>query len=197
MKKLITLAIALIAIPTSAIAHIETWAEFDQRLEKQIADAKAKLPIDFKEPLDIKITNIEKNGKVIITTLETKGEFGWIAQAEAMGGVEKFKAQEQRSWAENALMVSGLKLAGRYRLRYRYVDNGKEVCTVDVSAIIITSMIRVDSPEYVPEPLPQELWNKSHEYEKYKKEGGYPPALTTEELHLIREFEKYRKKETQ
>lgn len=197
MKKLITLAIALIAIPTSAIAHIETWAEFDQRLEKQIADAKAKLPIDFKEPLDIKITNIEKNGKVIITTLETKGEFGWIAQAEAMGGVEKFKAQEQRYWAENALMVSGLKLAGRYRLRYRYVDNGKEVCTVDVSAIIITSMIRVDSPEYVPEPLPQELWNKSHEYEKYEKEGGYPPALTTEELHLIREFEKYRKKETQ
>jgi hypothetical protein len=58
-------------------------------------------------------------------------------------------------------------------------------------------MIMVDLPEYVPEPLPQELWNKSHEYEKYKKEGGYPPALTTEELHLIREFEKYRKKETQ
>ena len=209
MKKTITaiLAIALMAIPTSAMAHIESWAEYDQRLEKQIADAKAQLPISGKEedddiPFDMKITSIEKNGKVIITTLETKGEFGWIAMAEKMGGVEKFKAMMQRRWAGEALMLSGLELARRYTLRYRFVDNGKEVCTVDVSAMIIMSMIHDyrgldDLPEYVPEPLPQELFNKFNEYEKYKKEGGYPPALTTEELHLLREFEKYRKKETQ
>jgi hypothetical protein len=205
MKKTITviLAIALMAIPTSAMAHIESWAEYDQRLEKQIADAKAKLPIGGKEedddiPFDMKITSIEKNGKAIITTLETKGEFGWIAMAEKMGGVEKFKAMMQRKWAGEALMTSGLQLARRYTLRYRFVDNGKEVCTVDVSAMIIRVMISRyggldDLPEYVPEPLPLELINKFNEYEKYKKEGGYPPALTTEELHLIREYGKYKK----
>ena len=63
MKRTITviLAIALMAVPANAIAHIETWAEFDQRLEKQIADTKAKLPIDFKDgdddsPLDMMVT---------------------------------------------------------------------------------------------------------------------------------------------
>ena len=205
MKRTITaiLAISLMAIPTSAMAHIESWAEYDQRLEKQIADAKAKLPMKFgDDDFGMMMTDIEKSGKVIITTLETKGEFGWIAMAKAMGGVEKFKAMMQRRWAGEALMTSGLQLARRYTLRYRFVDNGKEVCTVDVSSMIIRSMIDDyrgldDWPEYVPEPLPHELWNKSHEYEKYKKEGGYPPALTIEELHLIREFEKYRKKETQ
>ena len=40
MKKTITaiLAIALMTIPTSAMAHIESWAEYDKRLEKQIAE---------------------------------------------------------------------------------------------------------------------------------------------------------------
>ena len=199
MKKTITaiLAIALMAVPASAIAHRESWAEYDQRLEKQIADMKPKLPIKSGDDASF-ITNIEKNGKVIIYTFETKGEFGWIAIAEKMGGVEKFKAMMQRKWAGEALMTSGLELARRYRLRYRFVDNGKEVCTVDVSAMIIRVMIMHfggldDLPEYVPEPLSMELLNKLNEYEKYKKEGGYPPALTTEELHLIREFEKYKK----
>ena len=50
-----------------------------------------------------------------------------------------------------------------------------------------------DLPEYEPEPLPGELINKAFEYEKYLEEGGYPPALTTEELHIIREFIKYKK----
>ena len=199
MKKTITaiLAIALTAIPTSAMPHRESWAEYDQRLEKQIADMKPKLPIKSGDDASF-ITNIEKNGKVIIYTFETKGEFGWIAIAEKMGGAEKFKAMMQRRWAGEALMTSGLELARRYTLRYRFVDNGKEVCTVDISAMIISVMIMNfggldDLPEYVPEPLPQELFNKFNEYEKYKKEGGYPPALTTEELHLIREFEKYKK----
>ena len=127
MKKTITaiLAIALMAIPTSAMAHRESWAEYDQRLEKQIADMKPKLPIKPGDGDDgFIMTNIEKNGKVIIYTFETKGEFGWIAIAEKMGGVEKFKAQQQRIWAREALMTSGLELARRYTLRYRFVDNG-------------------------------------------------------------------------
>lgn len=204
MKRTITviLAIALMAIPTSAIAHIETWAEYDQRLEKQIAELQDKLPMGDKEeddvPFDMKITKVEKRGKTIITTMETTGKHGWIAMAEEMGGVEKFKAMMQRRWARESLMLSGLEIARRYTLRYRFVDNGKEVCTVDVSAEIIMSMIMDfhgldDLPEYVPEPLPQELFNKFNEYEKYKKEGGYPPAMTPEELHLIREHEKYKK----
>ena len=113
----------------------------------------------------MKITSVEKNGKVIVTTLETKGEFGWIAMAEKMGGVEKYKAMMQRRWAGEALMTSGLQLARCYTLRYRFVDNGKKVCTVDVSKMIIRSMIDDyrgldDLPEYVPEPLPQERFNK-------------------------------------
>jgi hypothetical protein len=186
------------------MAHRESWAEYDQRLEKQIADMKPKLPIKSGGGDDVFIiTNIEKNGKVIIYTFETKGEFGWIAIAEKMGGVEKFKAMMQRRWAKEALMVSGLELARRYTLRHRFVDNGKEVCTVDVSAEIIMCMIMDyhdldDLPEYEPAPLPQELFNKFNEYEKYLKEGGYPPAMTPEELHKVREFIKYKKyKETQ
>ena len=158
---------------------------------------KPKLPIKSGDDASF-ITNIEKNGKVIIYTFETKGEFGWIAIAEKMGGAEKFKAMMKRRWAGEALMTSGLELARRYTLRYRFVDNGKEVCTVDVSAMIIRVMIMHfggldDLPEYVPEPLTGELINKFHEYEKYKKEGGYPPAMTPEELHIIREYGKYKK----
>jgi hypothetical protein len=198
MKKPITaiLAIALMAIPTSAIAHIESWAEYDQRLEKQYAEAKAKLPIKSgDDDLGFMVTDIEKNGKIITLTFENKGEFGWIAMAEEMGGVEKFKAQQQRYWASEALMTSGLELARRYTLRYRLVDNGKEVCTVDVSALIIKFMIMNDDGGYVPAPLEGEEIHKFYEYEKYKKEGGNSPALTSEELYKFREFEKYRKKE--
>lgn len=195
------LAFALVAISTNAIAHIETWAEYDQRLEKQIAEAQERLPIGKKDseiPFELNITGIEKVGKVIITTMETKGKHGWIEMAESMGGVEKFKASEQRRLAADALILDGLKLARRYTLRYRFIDDGKEVCTVDVSALIIGSMIydygdEGTWPEYVPEPLPEELFDKFSDYEKYKKEGGYPPAMTPEELHLIREFYKYRK----
>ena len=205
MKKTITaiLAIALMAVPASAIAHRESWAEYDQRLEKQIADTKAKLPMKPEDDdFGMMITDVEKNGKVIITTLETTGEFSWIAIAEGMGGVEKFKAMMQRRQVEDALLVNGNQLTRLYTLRWRYVDNGKEVCTVDVHKYIIISMIHNyrgsdDWPEYIPAPLPQELWKKRNDYEKYLREGGYPPDLTAEELHIIREFEKYRKKETQ
>jgi hypothetical protein len=203
MKKTITamLAIALMAIPTSAMPHRESWAEYDQRLEKQIADMKPNLPIKSGDGDDFfLIANIEKNGKVIIYTFETKGEFGWIAIAEKMGGAEKFKAMMQRRWAGEALMTSGLELARRYTLRHRFVDNGKEVCTVDVSAEIIRAMILSDYdpdsgdwPLYIPAPLSMELWEKSNAYEKYLKEGGYPVAMTAEELHKVREFIKYSK----
>ena len=125
---------------------------------------------------------------------ETKGKHGWIAMAEGMGGVEKFKAVTQRRQAQDALMTSGLQLARRYTLRYRFVDNGKEVCTVDVSALIIQSMIDMgEDVDYKPAPLTMEEFRKLGEYEKYLKDGGYPPAMTTEELHKIREFEKYKK----
>jgi hypothetical protein len=200
MRITVILAIALMAIPFSAMAHIETWAEYDQRLEKQIAEMQAKLPMgekDGDDSFDMKITSVKKNGKIITTTFETKDKYGWISMAEDMGGVEKFKAMEQRQQVKNALMVSGLQLARRYTLRFRYIDNGKEVCTVDVSAEIIYSMIDRhdydgdDWPEYHPAPLPQELWKKRDEYEKYLREGGYPPALTSEELYIIREFIKY------
>jgi hypothetical protein len=205
MKKTITaiLAIALIAIATSATAHRETWAEYDKRLEKEIAELQDKLPMGEKDDdTEMNITRVEKRGKTIITTMETKGKFGFIAVAENMGGVEKFKAMMQRRQVENALLVNGNELTRLYTLRWRYVDNGKEVCTVDVHKYIIISMIHDyrgsdDWPEYIPAPLPQELWKKSADYEKYLKEGGYPPALTAEELHIIREFEKYRKKDTQ
>jgi hypothetical protein len=92
-------------------------------------------------------------------------------------------------------MLSGLELARRYTLRHRFVDNGKEVCTVDVSAEIIMAMIMDydDWPRYIPAPLSMELWEKSNAYEKYLKEGGYPPAMTAEELHNVREFIKYKK----
>jgi hypothetical protein len=200
MKRTITviLAIALMAVPANAIAHIESWAEYDQRLEKQYAELQDKLPMGSKEEddisFDMKITSVEKNGKTIITTMETTGKHGWIAMAEDMGGVEKFKAQQQRYWAKESLMLSGLQLARRYTLRYRYVDNGKEICTVDVSAMIIQSMITdtMENADYKPEPLPMELWEKSNAYEKYLKDGGYPPAMTTEELHKVREFIKYK-----
>ena len=192
MKKTITaiLAIAFMVLPTNAMAQIETWAEYDKRLEKDIADTKAILPMG-EEDDDIILSDIEKRGKVIITTLESKGEISWIKLAESMGGVEKFKAMMQRQHAETDLMLRGVTLARGYTLRYRYIDKGKEVCTVDVSKKIIISMIKDDSPEYIVEPLPGELFKKSIEYEKYLKDGGYPPALTTEELHLIREFRRY------
>jgi hypothetical protein len=200
MKKTITviLAIALMAIPASAIAHIETWAEYDQRLEKQIAELQEHLPMGEKDDDLFSITSIEKNGKVITTTMETKGEFGWIVMVEDMGGVEKFKALQQRMMTEQALMIHGLQLARRYTLRYRFVDNGKEVCTVDVSLLIIFAMISDyndsdDLPEYMPAPLEEEESRKFWEYEKYLKDGGYPPVMTPEELHKFREFGKYKK----
>lgn len=199
MTKTITviLAIALIAIPASVIAHIESWAEYDQRLEKQMAEMQDKLPMGEKDD-EFRITSVEKNGKVITTTMETKGEFGWIAMAEDMGGVDKFKGLQQRLIAKDALMINGLELARRYTLRYRFVDNGKEVCTVDVSALIIMSMIienldTDDFPEYTPAPLEGKEINKYYEYEKYLKDGGYPPVMTTEELHKFREIEKHKK----
>ena len=175
MKKLITLAIALMAIPFSAIAHIESWAEYDKRLEKQIAELQDKLPMGEKDddiPLELQVTSVEKRGKTIITTLETKGIGGFIAVAENMGGVEKFKAMMQRRQVEDALLVNGNQLTRLYTLRWRYIDNGKEVCTVDVHKYIIISMIHNyrgsdDWPEYIPAPLPQELWKKSADYEKY------------------------------
>lgn len=201
MKKTITaiLAIALMAIPASATAHIETWAEYDKRLEKLIAELQNKLPKGEKDddiPFEMKLTSVEKRGKTIIATMETKGESGFIAMAENMGGVEKFKAMMQRRQVEYALFFQGLQLARLYTLRWRYVDNGKEVCTVDVHKHIIISMINNyggsdDWPEYIPASLPEELWKKRDDYEKYLKEGGYPPALTAEELHIIREFIKY------
>lgn len=195
------LAIVLMVIPASAIAHRESWAEYDRWLEKEFAKVQAQLPIiEEDDDFSLSITAIEKRGKTIITTMETKGKHGWIAMAEEMGGVERFKSMMQLRQTKDALMTSGLQLARRYTLRSRFVDNGKEVCTVDVSSLIIMSMImgnydpvKGDWPEYTPAPLPQELWEKSHEYEKLLKEGGYPPALTAEELHLIREMIKYRK----
>ena len=119
--------------------------------------------------------------------------------AEDMGGVEKFKALQQRHQVKDALGVSGLQLARRCTLRFRYVDNGKEVCTVDVNWLIIISMImdydfdEDDWPEYKPAGLEGEEINKFYEYEKYLKEGGYPPVMTTEELYKFREFGKYKK----
>ncbi len=202
MKSAITaiLAISLFAIPTSAMAHIETWAEYDQRLEKQIAEVQGELPIEEEiadSPLKLKMTSLEKRGKVIITTFETEGESGFIPMAESMGGVEKFKAMEQRRLVKDALMTSGLQLARRYTLRYRYIDGGKEVCTVDVSSLIIVVMIDknfdFDQPEYTPQPLTREELNKLFEYKKYLKGGGYPPAMTEEERHRVLEFFKYNK----
>ncbi len=208
MKKTITaiLAIALIAIPLSAIAHIETWAEYDQRLEKQIAEMQDKFPIGEKDDDGFKMyfTKVEKRGKVIISTLESTGKYGWLAMVKQMGGVERFKAHQQRYWAQQAMMLRGLQLARWYTLRYTYVDGGKQICTVDVNKFIIIGMImdhsyeENDWPKYVPEPLPQRLFKARDQYKKYLNEGGYPPAgLSEDDLHIIREFEKYRKKETQ
>lgn len=204
MKKytLTTLFICLLVgyVAAIAMAHMETSAEYDKRLEKEIAELQDHLPSggeDDDNPMKLQITKVEKRGRTIITTMETKGEWGWIAMAESMGGVEKFKAWMQRQYAEQALMVDGLRLDRNYTLRYRFVDNGKEVCTVDVNILIIQSMIsdydEDNPPEYHPTPLPQELWEKVDTYEKYLKEGGYPPDLTAEELHIIREFIKYKK----
>ena len=44
------------------MAHIESWAEYDQRLEEQIADAKAKLPMKYGDDDDIRsdqVNNLE------------------------------------------------------------------------------------------------------------------------------------------
>jgi len=208
MKKTITaiLAIMLLAIPLSAMAHIETWAEYDKRLEKQFADGKAKLPIKLEMGDDdgFIIGNLEKRGKVIITTMEIKGKSGWLAMVKEMGGVERFKAQQQRFWAERAIGASGLEIARRYTLRYIYVDGGKQICTVDVNWLIIKGMIMNYSddenywPKYYSEPLPQRLWEAHNQYKKYLYKGGYPPTgLSEDDLHIIREHEKYRKKDTQ
>lgn len=203
MKRTITviLAIALMAIPVNAIAHIETWSEYDQRLEKQIAEMQDKLPIVSKEegdiPFEMRITSVEKNGDIITTTMETKGEFGWLKMAEVIGGVEKFKMQQQRYWVRESLNVSGLQIARHYTLRYIYVDNGKEICIVDVNKFIImsiTDFVDIDNLEYVPTPLDVEEYRKFIDYEKYLKEGGYSPAgLTPEQIHKFREFSKYKK----
>ena len=129
-----------------------------------------------------------------------------LYMAEEMGGTGKVQSLHEQRNCRRKQCTYGKWLAACQTAIHcdsDIVDNGKEVCTVDVSAMIIRSMIGTygdedDWPEYEPEPLPLELWiTNLNEYEKYKKEGGYPPALTTEELHLIREFEKYRKKETQ
>ena len=210
MKKTITaiLAIALMAIPLSAIAHIETWAEYDKRLEKLIAEDQDKLPIKIGEKDDdgvnMRITKVVKRGKVIITTLDVTGKYGWIAMAKEMGGVERFKAQQQRILAERAIEVHGLKIVRWYTLRYIYVDGGKQICTVDVNRFIIMGMIMDipwegnDWPKYKPQPLPQRLWEAHNQYKKYLYKGGYPPAgLSEDDLHIIREYEKYRIKDTQ
>ena len=195
MKRTITviLAITLMAVPANTIAHVETWAEYDQRLEKQYAELQDKLPMGSKEEDLMIISSVEKNGKIITTTLETKRKYGWLKMAEGMGGVEKFKAQQQRYWARQALMTSGLELARRYTLRFIFVDNGKKIFTVDVNAFIIMSMI-MDDGNYVPAPLEEGEFRKFYEFEKYLKDGGYPPAgLTPEEIHKFREYFKYKK----
>jgi hypothetical protein len=198
MKRSISfiLAITLMAVPANSIAHKETWAEYDQRLEKEIAELQDELPMGSMEGDDsLKISKVEKNGKIISMTLETKGEFGWLAMAEEMGGLEKYKAQQQRYWVRQALVTSGLQLARRYTLRYIYVDNGKKIFSVDVSSFIIMSMVMNDDDyAYTPSPLEGEEMSKYDEYEKYLKDGGYPPAgLTPEEIHKFREFFKYKK----
>lgn len=108
------------------------------------------------------------------------------------------KAMAQLRQAVQALQASGLQIARLYTLRFIYVDNGKEVCTVDVNKHIIISMIwrnysEDNWPKYTPAPLQAELMQKQVEFEKHLNEGGYPPALTDEELHIIREFTKYKK----
>ena len=207
MKKTITitilLAIAILAVPITAIAHIETWAEFDQRLEKQISEAQDKLPIiegDDDDPFQLVITKIEKKDHVIITTMETKGEFGWFSIAKEIGGIKKFKAQQQILMVKNDLMISGLLLSRHYTLRRIYVDNGKIVCTVDVSKIIINSMIMdwetLGEIKYVPSPIKVDLIKKFGEFERYLKDGGYPPVhLTPEELYQYDQYKKYFSKE--
>jgi len=197
MKKTIIsiLATVILAISTNAMADKESWAEYDQRLEKQYAEVQDKLPIGNEEDPFI-ITSMEKRGKVIITTLETKGEHGWLAAAKEWGGVEKFKAFQQRWWARMAMETSGIELARRYTLRFIQVDNGKEIFSVDVNQFIIISMIMdyddIDDIKYKPDLLNGEEMPKYNEYVKYLEEGGYPPAgLTPEEIHKFREFKKY------
>lgn len=209
MKKTIIaiLAIALMTIPTSAMAHIETWAEYDQRLEKLNAEAQDKLPVKLAEDDDggiLRMTKVVKRGKVYIITLDYTGKSGWLAMVKKMGGVERFKAWQQRLMAEEAIKLHALKIARWYTLRYIYVDGGKQICTVDVNNFIIMGMIMDfsfegnDWPKYEPQPLPQRLWKAHEQYKKYLYEGGYPPAgLSEDDLHIIQEFEKYRKKDTQ
>ena len=197
MKKLIIalLAIAFMAISPNAMADKESWAEYDQRLEKQYAELQDKLPMGNEEDPFI-ITSIEKRGKVIITTIKANGEYSWLAIAKERGGVEKFKAFQQRWWARMAMETNGIELSRWYTMRYIYVDKGKEIFTVDVTKHIIMGMImeNVDSDKlkYMPAPLIGEEIPKYNEYEKYLEEGGYPPAgLTPEEIHKFREFKKY------
>lgn len=140
MKKTITaiLAIVLMAIPAISAAHVESWAEYDRRLEKQIAELQGQLPMREKDDhaqFDMQITRVEKRDKTIISTVETKGKHGWIEIVEQMGGVERFKALQQRHWARQAMEVNGIELARRYTLRCIFVDNGKEICIVDVNQL--------------------------------------------------------------
>jgi|GEM_PF-5578941 len=160
MKKTITaiLAIALIAIPAGSIAHIETWAEYDKRLEKQIAKARTELPIYPDDDRSLYVADIEKNGKIITTTFMFTDKSIVDKRIEELGGLEKFKAGWQRQMARQAIEVDGLQISRHYRLLNRILvsENGgwKELFTAEVSKIILIMMLgRCDDQTYIPPPL--------------------------------------------